>query len=485
MAKGGDSKLTQKLSQNLSTWQIQLMQMVALPQAELAERIKQELIENPALEEGKEEHIDPNDSLEQDENWDQKSDAEIDMDNYLDVDDIPETTLNRYDREKRAAFEIPFADEPSLLEHLEEQLLLTSLTPEECNIARFIIGSLDEDGYLRRDLEGLSDDLAIYQANYVGVHELEKVLKVVQSLDPPGIAARSLQECLILQLQRQASTPERKIAIRIISEMFEAFSNKQFGKLQEELNISSTQLKTASTLIKSLNPSPGLDFTSKLDDNFMTIIPDFEVTEYHGELMVTLLNSGIPDVRISKSFEEQLEEYIETPEKQNKEQKEASKFIKQKLDDARWFVDMIKQRNNTLLSTIMAIVEYQKDYFLSGDIQSLRPMILKDIANITHFDISTISRVTSTKYVQTDFGIFSLKHFFSEATIKDDGTEMSTRTVKELLSNIIDKEDKKAPLSDEELRAILKEHGYNIARRTIAKYRDMMNIPIARLRKEL
>lgn len=485
MAKGSDHKLSQKLSQNLSTWQIQLMQLVTLPQAELAERIKQELIENPALEEGKEtdDSLD-NYDLEQPQG-DEKTASEMDMDDYLDPDDVPDATLRRYNSEHKAAFEIPFAEAPSLMQHLEEQLMLTPLSREEQDIARFIIGSLDDDGYLRRSLEGIADDLAIYRGIYQEESQLKEILEVIQKLDPPGIAAQSLQECLILQLKQKNKSAARKLAIDILENYFEEFSRKQFGKLQEATGATEKQLKEASHLIIGLNPTPGLDFTSKLEDNFMTVIPDFEVTLFQGELIVTLHNTNIPDIRISKSFEEQLSSYTKESDKQTSEQKKAGKFIKEKLDDARWFVDMVKQRNNTLMSTMLAITDFQKDYFLSGDIHLLKPMILKDIAEMTNFDISTISRVTSTKYVQTDFGLFPLKHFFSEATIKDDGTEMSTRTVKEILSNIIDTEDKRNPYSDEELKNLLKQQGFSVARRTVAKYRDMMNIPIARLRKEL
>lgn len=486
MAKNTDHKLSQKLSQNLSTWQIQLMQLVTLPQAELAERIKQELIENPALEEGKEISDTLEDNYDQElPQGDEKSATEMDMDDYFDPDDIPDATLKRYNSEQKAAFEIPYAEAPSLMQHLEEQLMLTSLTQDEQDIARFIIGSLDDDGYLRRSLEGVADDLAIYRGIYIESEKLEQILETLQKLDPPGIAAQSLQECLILQLKRQKKSQARQLAITILKEYFEEFSKRQFGKLQEATGATEKELKAATHLITGLNPTPGLDFTSKLEDNFMTVIPDFEVTVFQGELIVMLHNTNIPDVRISRSFEEQLSSYMKDSGKQTNEQKRASKFIKDKLDDARWFVDMIKQRNNTLMSTMLAITEFQKEYFLSGDIHLLKPMILKDIAEITNFDISTISRVTSTKYVQTDFGLYPLKHFFSEATIKDDGTEMSTRTVKDILSNIIEAEDKQNPYSDEELKNLLKQQGFSVARRTVAKYRDMMSIPIARLRKEL
>lgn len=476
---GHSSKLKQKLAQNLSTWQIQVMNMVMLPHAELAERVKQELIENPALEEGLE--SDPDESLDS-QSGEMQSEEEISMDDYADVDDIPETTLRRYYEGQKGADEIPFAEEQSLQESLNEQLPLTELSERDQQIASFLVGSLDDDGYLRRSLLGISDDLAIYQGIEISEAHLIYILSVVQSLEPAGIAARSLQECLMLQLERRKPTEVVQLARRLVRDHFDELTHKQIDRLSESTEASEEELRAAIRLITSLNPSPGLDFSSKLQDTLMTVIPDFEVTERDGELLVALHSGDIPEVRVSHEFEEQLQELTQR-EPKSKEEREASRFVKQKLDDARGFVEMIKQRNNTLITTMMAIVRLQRDYFLTGDVTLLRPMILQDVADIVGYDVSTISRVTSTKYVQTDFGIIPLKQLFSEGIINDEGDEVTTHSVKQLLKQLIEEEDKNKPLSDEALRSKLKEEGFTIARRTIAKYRDGLGIPIARLRK--
>lgn len=476
---GHSSKLKQKLAQNLSTWQIQVMNMVMLPHAELAERVKQELIENPALEEGHE--SDPDEPLDS-QSGEMQSEEEISMDDYADVDDIPETTLRRYYEGQKGADEIPFAEEQSLQESLNEQLPLTELSERDQQIASFLVGSLDDDGYLRRSLLGISDDLAIYQGIEISEAHLIYILSVVQSLEPAGIAARSLQECLMLQLERRKPTEVVQLARRLVRDHFDELTHKQIDRLSESTEASEEELRAAIRLITSLNPSPGLDFSSKLQDTLMTVIPDFEVTERDGELLVALHSGDIPEVRVSHEFEEQLQELTQR-EPKSKEEREASRFVKQKLDDARGFVEMIKQRNNTLITTMMAIVRLQRDYFLTGDVTLLRPMILQDVADIVGYDVSTISRVTSTKYVQTDFGIIPLKQLFSEGIINDEGDEVTTHSVKQLLKQLIEEEDKNKPLSDEALRRKLKEEGFTVARRTIAKYRDGLGIPVARLRK--
>lgn len=476
---GHSSKLKQKLTQNLSTWQIQVMNMVMLPHTELAERVKQELIENPALEEGHD--SDPDEPLDS-QSDEMQSEEEISMDDYADVDDIPETTLRRYYEGQKGADEIPFAEEQSLQESLNEQLPLTELSERDQQIASFLVGSLDDDGYLRRSLLGISDDLAIYQGIEISEAHLIYILSVVQSLEPAGIAARSLQECLMLQLERRKPTEVVQLARRLVRDHFDELTHKQIDRLSESTKASEEELRAAIRLITSLNPSPGLDFSSKLQDTLMTVIPDFEVTERDGELQVTLHSGDIPEVRVSHEFEEQLQELTQR-EPKSKEEREASRFVKQKLDDARGFVEMIKQRNNTLITTMMAIVRLQRDYFLTGDVTLLKPMILQDVADIVGYDVSTISRVTSTKYVQTDFGIIPLKQLFSEGITNDDGDEVTTHSVKQLLKQLIEEEDKNNPLSDEALRHKLKEEGFTVARRTIAKYRDGLGIPIARLRK--
>lgn len=479
VADGHSSKLKQKLSQNLSTWQIQVMNMVMLPHAELAERVKQELIENPALEEGHE--SDPEESVDS-QVEETRSEEEISMDDYADVDDIPESTLRRYYEGQKGADEIPFAEEQSLQESLNEQLPLTELSERDQQIASFLVGSLDDDGYLRRSLLGISDDLAIYQGVEVSEAHLIYILSVVQSLEPAGVGARSLQECLLLQLERRKPTEEVQLARKLVRDHFDELTHKQIERLSESTGSNEESLRAAIRLITSLNPTPGLDFSSKLQDSLMTVIPDFEVTERGGELMVTLHSGDIPEVRVSHEFEEQLQQFTQK-EPKSKEERDASRFVKQKLDDARGFVEMIKQRNNTLITTMMAIVKLQRDYFLTGDVTLLKPMILQDVADIVGYDVSTISRVTSTKYVQTDFGIIPLKQLFSEGITNDEGDEVTTHSVKLLLKQMIEEEDKNNPLSDEALRRKLKAEGLSVARRTIAKYRDGLGIPIARLRK--
>lgn len=476
---GHSSKLKQKLSQNLSTWQIQVMNMVMLPHVELAERVKQELIENPALEEGHE--SDPDEPVDN-QSGEMQSEEEISMDDYASEDDIPETTLRRYYEGQKSADEIPFAEEQSLQESLNEQLPLTELSERDQQIASFLVGSLDDDGYLRRSLLGISDDLAIYQGIEISEAHLIYILSVVQSLEPAGVAARSLQECLMLQLERHKPTEVVLLARRLLRDHFDELTHKQIDRLVESTGANEEDLRAAIRLITSLNPSPGLDFSSKLQDTLMTVIPDFEVTERGGELVVTLHSGDIPEVRVSREFEEQLQQYTQK-EPKSKEEREASRFVKQKLDDARGFVEMIKQRNHTLMTTMMAIVKLQHDYFLTGDVTLLKPMILQDVAEIVGYDVSTISRVTSTKYVQTDFGIIPLKQLFSEGITNDEGDEVTTHSVKLLLKQLIEEEDKNSPLSDEALRQKLKEEGFTVARRTIAKYRDGLGIPIARLRK--
>lgn len=475
------SQLKQKLSQNLSTWQIQVMNMVMLPHAELAERVKQELIENPALEEGGSDEL--YDEQEREEATDGLSAEEISLGDYADIDDVPEATLRRYYEGQKSASEIPFAEEQSLQESLNSQLPLTPLDSEEQKLASYMVGSLEEDGYLRRSLQEVSDDLAVYEGIDVPPSQLEYILEVIQGLEPAGIGARNLKECLELQLKRRKQTPDVRLALRLVKEHFAELSKKQLQRLAEKSGESEEDLMRALQVITNLNPSPGLDFSSKLQETLMTVVPDFEVTERDGELVVTLHNGAIPEVRVSRDFEEQLKDYTSGDEGKSPREQEVRKFVRQKLNDARVFVEMIKQRNNTMITTMMAIVQLQRDFFLTGDITLLRPMILQHVADIVGYDVSTISRVTSTKYVQTDFGIIPLKQLFSEAITRDDGEEVTTRSVKQLLKQLIEDEDKQEPLSDETLRARLKSHGFDVARRTIAKYRDSMGIPIARLRK--
>ncbi len=480
------STLKQKLGQRLTTRQIQLMQMIALPITELEQRIKEELEDNPALEEGREE-LDT-DITNTEETGGELSEAEMVLGDYADPDDIPDYKLRQIERSSSISpADIPFSDEETLQENLRGQLLMTSLSDEDRKVAEFIIGSLDDDGLLRRDPDSLIDDLAIYRGVSVSRKRLERIEDAVRSLDPPGIGTRSLRECLLEQLRRRmVRTPEVDLAQRIIDLYFEIFTAKAYDRLQTMLGVTAEELRAAVGVITRLNPSPGLDYTSRLEDTFRVVIPDFFVREQDGELLVSLNRADMPEVRVSRDFTDRMQDYTGDLRKvSDKVDREAARFVKQKIEEARWFVDMVEQRNNTLLSTMTAIVRRQRDYFLTGDLSHLRPMILKDIADMTGLDISTISRVTSTKYVQTDFGIYPLKYFFSESATTDDGEEISTHRVRELLAEIIAGEDKRRPYSDDTLSDMLRAEGLVVARRTIAKYRDRLGIPVARLRKEV
>lgn len=483
MTRGGNSAQKLKLSQKLSAHQVQLMQLVSLPYTELSERIKKELEDNPALEEGAEI---PDDTTIEGEHEDAGDITEQDMmlGDYANEDEVPDRQLSHYDSSRTPGSEMPNADEPTLVESLMDQLLLTTLTDEEMEIAEFVVGSLDSDGLLRRDNQGLLDDMAIYRGLYPEERNLDEVINTIKTLEPAGIGARSLQECLQIQLTRKPHTPTTDLALKLLGEYFPLFSTKQIDQIISRSGASPEELREASKLITTLNPSPGLDFQSRLESTLRTVIPDFEVTEQGGDLVVTLYHGDMPEVRVSREFEDRLSAYTGDLRKLPQDQRETGKFVKQKIEDAQSFVDLLKMREQTLISTMMTIVDLQRAYFMSGDTRNLRPMILKDVAERTGYDISTISRVTSTKYVSTDFGTYPLKYFFSEGTVNEDGVEISTRRVRELLQQIIDEEDKRSPLSDEALREELKKHGFDVARRTIAKYREQIGIPVARLRKE-
>lgn len=474
----------QKLEQKLSPQQIQLMQLLQVPLMELDQRIKEELEANPALDEGKEER---DDELEASEKEEERNDEDDfgDIEDYLSDDDQPDykTQVNNHskDDEERS---IPLSAGKSFQELLMGQLNLEEFTEEEALIARYIIGNLDDAGYLDRDLEAIVDDLMFSQNIATSLEELERILKKVQALDPAGIGARDLQECLVLQMERkQNGNISRFTALKILNDFFEEFTRKHYNKIIQKLEITEEDLKDAIQEIIRLNPKPGgsLKTSSK---SLNQVVPDFKITDEEGELQLTLNGKNAPDLRVSASYKNMLKSYQEGA-KLNKADKEALTFVKTKLDAAKWFIDAIQQRQNTLFSTMSAIMNYQKAYFLSGDEMDLKPMILKDIAEIVNMDISTISRVANSKYVQTQYGTFPLKHFFSESLATESGDEVSTREVKQVLNNIIAEENKRKPLTDEKLAEMLKEKGYFIARRTIAKYREQLNIPVARLRKEL
>jgi|TARA_B100001059_G_scaffold48173_3_gene41139 RNA polymerase sigma-54 factor len=476
-----------KLSQKLSPQQIQLMKLVQLPTQAFEERIKQELEENLALERGKEDATEDFEEGYSNEEFDdntQINTEDINVDDYLSDDVIPDYRLhaNNYssDQDDKS---IPYASGSSFTQQLTDQLNTYRLEEQEYLIAKFLIGSIDDSGYMRRPLLDLTDDLAFTQNIYTDVETIEKVLKVVQQLDPAGVGARDLQECLLIQLQRKAQTPHTELAGLIVEKTFEKFTKKHYLKLQKKFNITENQLKDAIQEIERLNPKPGSSFSNNLS-SVEHVVPDFTIKIVDGVLSLTLNARNAPELHISKSYSEMLLGYKASKEK-SKAQKEAVQFIKQKLDSAKWFIDAIRQRQQTLYVTMSAIMQYQKAYFLSGDEEQLRPMILKDIADEIEMDISTVSRVANSKYVNTPYGTKLIKEFFSESMTNDQGEEVSTREIKSILKTVIVEEDKKKPLTDEKLAKILKEKGYPIARRTVAKYREQLEFPVARLRKEI
>ena len=475
--------LAQKLEQRLSPQQIQLMKLLQVPTMELDQRIKQELEENPALEEGLD-SVEEDNFEEEYENDSSEEVEEFDLSDYFDDDTSEYKTQsnnNSKDDEERV---IPLSGESSFQQRMTEHLHLLYLSDDQFMIADTIIGNLDESGYLNRELEAIVDDLA-FSANVITTEaEVEKVLSLVQELDPAGIGARNLKECLILQINRiQDGNISRFTAKKILENHFEEFIKKHYDKIQKKFEISDEDLKDAIDEILRLNPKPGGSMREAAR-NHQEIIPDFEIIENEGKLDLTLNGRNAPELKVNKDYEKMLRTYSEGG-KTSKSDKEAVMFVKQKLDGAKWFIDAIKQRQNTLLSTMQAIMMYQKEYFLTGDETNLKPMILKDIAEIVDLDISTVSRVANSKYVITSQGTFALKYFFSESLSTNSGEEVSTREVKKILSEAVDNESKSKPLTDEKLTTLLKEKGYNIARRTVAKYREQLNIPVARLRKEL
>lgn len=483
--------LSQKMLQRLSPQQIQLIKLLELPMIQLEQRIKKEIEENPVLEEGHTQEEETKEEIKDEtEDSDNEYDDEFSIEDYIPDDDIPnyKLTVNNYSKDDKV-FEIPLSEGFSLQEHLTEQLRLKKLTERECLLTDYLIGSLDDAGYLRREIEAVVDDLAFSQNISTNVEEIESALKIIQDLDPPGVGARNLQETLILQINKKFNSVNDgfilKTAKNILENFFEEFSKKHYLKIEKRLNISSEELKKVIDLILKLNPKPGSNYSSAINRAAPQITPDFILKIVDGELTVSLNSKNIPPLRVSRTYEEMLKGMKEGKTKQSKSEKQAVGFMKQKLDAAKWFIDAIKQRQNTLLLTINAIIGFQEEYFLNGDETKLRPMILKDIADLTGLDISTISRVANSKYIQTHFGIFPLKFFFSEGMETQDGETVSTREIKKILQECIDNENKKKPLTDEKLAKILQKKGYMIARRTVAKYREQLGILVARLRKEL
>lgn len=487
--------LTQKQLQKLSPRQIQLMKLIQIPAATLDQRVQEELEANPALEEARETEY-----QESDQDDTNETSEEFEMDDYLQeyIEDDPATYKMRSsnysaDREDK---KMPSVVETSFQEYLLSQVSMLSLkTEEEQIIAEQIVGSIDQDGYLRRDTRALVDDLMLNQNLFVEEDKVEEILKKIQKLDPPGVAARSLKECLLLQLDRKLNSrqnlgqnDELLLAREMIEHYFQEFSKKHYSKLMKYMELSEQELKDIIDRVIKLNPKPASGYSmDKSGSKTNYIVPDFFVKNNAGELTLELNNQNAPELRINDQYKEMLINFKEHKKSNtlNNKDKEAVLFIKNKIDSAKWFIDAIRQRQNTLYRTMYTIMQYQKDFFLTGDRAQLKPMILKDIADVTGLDISTISRVANSKYVETEFGTIHLKDFFSESIVKEDGEVVSTNEVKSILQDIIDEEDKTKPLSDENLKSLLDEQGYNIARRTVAKYREQLGIPVARLRKVL
>ncbi|MEO7976896.1 RNA polymerase factor sigma-54 [Flavobacterium sp.] len=481
--------LNLKLSQKLSPQQIQLMKLIQLPTQAFEQRLLEEMNENPALEAGQEEEFEADEFANED--YDDYDDAEsdrieaddINIDEYLSDDDTPDykTQANNYSEDEER--ETPFASPISFHQDLINQLNTFILNDEEREIAEFLVGSIDDMGYIRRSISDIVDDMAFTQGIYTDEKMVDRMLHVIHELEPSGVGARDLQECLLLQLKHKTPSEYVDLAIDIIENQFDAFTKKHYDKLLQKYSVSNEQLKKAIHEIERLNPKPGGSYTgnNKVTEN---VVPDFAIRITDGELELTLNGRNAPSLHVSKDYQEMMQTYKDSRDKSSA-QKDAVQFIKQKLDSAKWFIDAIRQRQETLFVTMNAIMHYQEEFFLDGDETKLKPMILKDIADMVGLDISTISRVANSKYVETPYGTKLIKEFFSEAMKNDQGEDVSTLEIKKILKNTIEDEDKKKPLPDDQLAEILKEKGYPIARRTIAKYREQLDIPVARMRKKI
>jgi RNA polymerase sigma-54 factor len=480
-----------KLSQKLSPQQIQLMKLIQLPTQAFEQRLMEEMNENPALETGNdEEEIYEKDEFDNNDDYDEYDDNEnidsgdINIDEYLSNDETPEykTQSNNYSDDDESR-ESPLASPVSFHQDLINQLNTFILSETEREIAEFLVGSIDDMGYIRRSLQDIVDDMAFTQGIYTDEKNVEKMLHVIHELEPSGVGARDLQECLLLQLKHKTPTEYVTLATNIIENQFDAFTKKHYDKLILKFNVSNEQLKTAIHEIEKLNPKPGGSFTgnNKITEN---VVPDFAIRIVDGELELTLNGRNAPSLHVSKDYQEMMQTYKVSRDKSNA-QKDAVQFIKQKLDSAKWFIDAIRQRQETLFVTMNAIMHFQEEFFLDGEETKMKPMILKDIADMVGLDISTVSRVANSKYVETPYGTKLIKEFFSEAMTNDQGEEVSTLEIKKILKDVIDEEDKHKPLPDDQLAEMLKERGYPIARRTIAKYREQLDIPVARMRKKM
>ena len=463
-----------KQTQKLSPLQIQTIKLIELPVQELEQRIRKELEENPVLDE---------DVAKEREEDDEEGPREVSLSDYKEDDPIPSYKLrvNNYGKDERPQFNT-FSVKESFSQSLMDQLGFRNLTERQYKVAAFIIGSLDDDGYLRRDVSSLVDDLAFRAGIETDEKEVTDMLKVIQEFDPPGVGARDLRECLLLQIRHLKQTPDVINATRILKDYFPEFTSKHFQKIMARLNLDEAGMKAAMSKILKLNPSPGGQIDDSYSDQAQQIVPDFILSLENGKLKLSMPRFSVPELRVNKKYADILMDAANSSERAKKD---AAVFVKKKLDSAKWFVEAIKQRHNTLQSTMQAIIDYQHDYFMDGDESHLKPMVLKDIAEKTGFDISTISRVVNSKYIETHFGIYPLKYFFSEGLENQDGEEVSTRELKKALQECVDAEDKHKPLTDDQLVDEMTRRGYKVARRTIAKYRDQLNIPKARLRKEL
>ncbi len=483
---------TQQQVQTLSPQQILAVKLLELPTVELEDRVHTELLENPALEEGRDETAEDTEPTEGENHDDDAEEGDMEynaLDDYRDADDIPDYKLQDHNssREERAE-EIPFSAATSFYENLKSQLAELLVNERQRELAEYILGSLDDDGLLRKSLRDISDELAIYAGIEATDAELEEAIRTIQSLDPPGIGARTLQECLLLQIDRKRSQGEEDtntldLQQAIIRDYYDDFTRKRWDRIQQRLGISEEEFQQAMRSLTKLNPRPGASMGETLGKNLQHIVPDFIVTTDDGNVSFTLNSRNVPELRLNRDYVDMLSEQGRKSGKQTREQKDALTFLKQKLDSAQSFIDAVKQRQHTLTVTMQAIIDMQKPFFLEGDESLLKPMILKDVAQRTGLDISTISRVSNSKYAQTDFGIFALKFFFSDGYTTQDGEELSVRKIKSTLQELIEGEDPQNPLTDDEIEKLLKEKGFPIARRTIAKYRQQLGIPVARLRR--
>lgn len=464
--------LQQKLQQKLSPLQIQTIKLLELPTLELEQRIKKELEENPVLDEGTD-----------DEDRDENDTRDVSLSEYSAEDQIPSYKLytNNQSKDLKQEYSI-FSVKESFNQSLIAQLGYSDMDDHSRAVARYIIGSLDDDGYLRRDTDSLVDDIAFRQGLVTDQREVERILKKIQEFEPLGVGARDLRECLLIQIKNRRDTPAQKIAKEILEDYFPEFTKKHYTKILSRMSITEDDLKEAIEEIVHLNPRPGGQIDDSYSDQAQQVVPDFVLEYKDGELIMSMPRFTVPELRVNKRYADML---TASANSSSREGKEAATFVKQKLDSAKWFIEAIRQRHNTLENTMNAIIDFQRAYFLEGDETKLRPMVLKNIAEKAGLDISTISRVVNCKYIQTHFGIYPLKYFFSEGLMTESGEEVSTREIKNILASSIDVEDKQKPLTDEELVGVLGAKGYRVARRTVAKYREQLNIPIARLRKEL